>query len=134
MEKIIQFLNENNIGILATSTDNRPYIRLQHIHLIKDGKFYFTTANVKRAYKQLKDNPYIEFMATDDKYVTGKISGEIKFTDDINVKQMVMDNSPSVKKGYKNADNPIYEVFYLEHGEAVFSDLLSGKESEVFNF
>ena len=134
MEKVIGFLNENNIGIVATSSDNKPYTRVQHIHLIKDGVFYFTTANVKRAYKQFKENPYIEFIAMNDKYVTAKISGEIKFTDDINIKQMVMNNSPSVKQGYQKADNPIYEVFYLEHGQAVFSDLLSGKEMEIFNF
>lgn len=134
MKKIIEFLNENNIGIVATSSNNKPYTRVQHIHLIKDNIFYFTTANVKRAYKQLNENPYIEFISMDNKYATAKISGEIKFTDDINIKQMVMDNSPSVKEGYKNADNPIYEVFYLEHGQAVFSDLLSGKESEVFKF
>lgn len=134
MKKIIDFLNKNNIGIVATSSDNKPYTRIQHIHLIKDNVFYFTTANVKRAYKQLNENPYIEFISMDNKYVTVKISGETKFTNDINIKQMVMDNSPSVKQGYKSADNPIYEVFYLEHGEAVFSDLLSGKESEVFKF
>lgn len=134
MEKIVQFLNENNIGVVATSSENKPFVRIQHVHLIKDNVFYFTTANVKRAYNQLKENPFIEFLVMNDKYVTVKLSGEIKFTDDINVKQMVMDNSPSVKQGYKTADNPIYEVFYLEHGQAVFSDLLSGKESEIFNF
>ena len=134
MEKIVQFLNENNIGIVATSSDNKPYIRVQHVHFIKDNVFYFTTANVKRAYNQLKENPFIEFLVMNDKYVTVKLSGQIKFTDDINVKQMVMDNSPSVKQGYKIADNPVYEVFYLEHGQAIFSDILSGKESEVFDF
>lgn len=134
MEKIVQFLNENNIGIVATSSDNKPYIRVQHVHFIKDNVFYFTTANVKRAYNQLKENPFIEFLVMNDKYVTVKLSGQIKFTDDINVKQMVMDNSPSVKQGYKTADNPVYEVFYLEHGQAIFSDILSGKESEVFDF
>lgn len=134
MEKIIEFLNENNIGIVATSSDNKPYTRVQHIHLIKDGVFYFTTANVKRAYNQLNKNPYIEFISMNEKYATAKISGKIKFTDDINIKQMVMDNSPSVKQGYKSAENTIYEVFYLDHGQAVFNDLLSGKESEVFEF
>lgn len=134
MEKIVQFLNKNNIGVVATSNENKPFIRVQHVHLIKNNIFYFTTANIKRAYNQLKENPFIEFLVMDDKYVTAKLSGEIKFTDDINVKQMVMDNSPSVKQGYKIADNPLYEVFYLEHGQAVYSDLLSGKESEIFDF
>jgi uncharacterized pyridoxamine 5'-phosphate oxidase family protein len=134
MEKIINFLQENNIGILATSENNKPHGRPQHIHLIKDGKFYFTTANVKKAFAQLKENPYIEFIVTTPNFVTVRISGEIKFTSDINEKQMVIDNAPLVKKGYETADNPIFEVFYLEHGEANLSNLLSGQPAEIFTF
>ncbi|MEG0641835.1 MAG: pyridoxamine 5'-phosphate oxidase family protein [Clostridium sp.] len=134
MDKIINFLRENNVGVLATSENNKPHGRPQHIHLIKDGRFYFTTANVKKAYEQLKENPYIEFIVTTQNYVTVRINGEIKFTDDINEKQMVMDNAPLVKKGYQTADNKIFEVFYLEHGEAIMSDLMSGKPSETIKF
>jgi len=134
MDKLINFLRENNVGVLATSENNRPHGRPQHIHLIKDGRFYFTTANVKKAYAQLKENPYIEFIVTTQNFVTVKINGEIKFTNDINEKQMVMDNSPLVQKGYQTADNPIFEVFYLEHGEAILSDLLSGQTPEIFTF
>ena len=134
MDKIISFLQKNNVGILATSENDRPHGRPQHIHLIKDGKFYFTTANVKDAFSQLKANPYIEFIVTTQEYVTVRISGEIKFAKDIDEKQIVIDNSPLVKKGYQTADNPIFEVFYLEHGEASLSDLLSGNPSESFSF
>jgi len=84
MEKIINFLEKNNVGIVATSQNNKPHGRPQHIHLIRDGKFYFTTANVKKA--------------------------------------------------YGTADNPIFEVFYLQHGETSYSNLLSGEPSENFTF
>ena len=47
---------------------------------------------------------------------------------------MVIDNAPLVKKGYQAADNPIFEVFYLEHGEASLSDLSSDKATEIFTF
>jgi uncharacterized pyridoxamine 5'-phosphate oxidase family protein len=134
MDKIISFLQKNNVGILATSENNKPHGRPQHIHLIKDGKFYFTTANVKKVYTQLKENPYIEFIVTTPNFVTVRISGEIKFTNDINEKQMVLDNAPLVKKGYETANNPIFEVFYLEHGEASLSDMLSGQPAENFTF
>ena len=134
MDKIINFLRENNIGVLVTSENNKPHGRPQHIHLIKDGRFYFTTANVKKAYTQLKENPYIEFIVTTKDFVTVRINGEIKFTNDINEKQMVMDNSPLVKKGYQTSDNPIFEVFYLEHGEANLTELLSGEPPKNFMF
>jgi uncharacterized pyridoxamine 5'-phosphate oxidase family protein len=134
MEKIINFLEKNNVGVLATSENDKPHGRPQHIHLIRDGKFYFTTANIKKAYAQLKQNPYIEFIVTTPNYITVRISGKINFTSDINEKKMVLDNAPLVKKGYKTADNPIFEVFYLEHGEASMSDMLSGQPTEYFKF
>jgi uncharacterized pyridoxamine 5'-phosphate oxidase family protein len=134
MEKIINFLEKNNVGVLATSENDKPHGRPQHIHLIRDGKFYFTTANIKKAYAQLKQKPYIEFIVTTPNYITVRISGKINFTSDINEKKMVLDNAPLVKKGYKTADNPIFEVFYLEHGEASMSDMLSGQPTEYFKF
>lgn len=134
MEKIINFLQENRSGVLATSQNNKPHARPQHVHLIKDGKFYFTTANAKKAYAQLKENPYIEFVVTTEDFTIVRISGEIKFTNDIEEKQMVIDNAPLVKKGYKTADNPLLEVFYLEHGEASFTKLMSGNGAETFTF
>lgn len=134
MEKIISFLKENNVGILATAVNNIPHARPQHIHLIKDGKFYFTTANTKEAYKQLKENPHIEFVVTTKEYVTVRLSGKIEFSSDLEEKQLVIDNAPLVKKGYETADNPIFEVFYLQHGKVSYLELLSGKPIEVLEF
>jgi uncharacterized pyridoxamine 5'-phosphate oxidase family protein len=134
MDKIIEFLEKNNIGILATSEDNKPHGRPHHIHLIRDGKFYFTTANTKKAFAQLKGNPYVEFIVTTADFVTVRLSGKIEFAKDLAEKQLVIDNAPLVAKGYKTADNPIFEVFYLQHGEAIYSNILSGKPDEVFTF
>ncbi len=133
MDEIIKFLNENNVGALATSKNNRPYVRPHHVQLIKDGKFYFSSANIKKIYKQLQDNPCIEFSATSKDFVTVRLSGEIKFTDNIKVKELLINNCPLVKKGYQTANNPIFEVFYLEHGRAIMSDF-SGKPPREYNF
>ncbi|MCT4509092.1 MAG: pyridoxamine 5'-phosphate oxidase family protein [Tepidibacter sp.] len=134
MEKIIEFLEKNKSGVLATSQNNRPHARPQHVHFIKDGKFYFTTANVKKAYEQLKENPYIEFVVTTEDFTIVRISGEIKFTNSLDEKQMVIDNAPLVKKGYQTADNPLLEVFYLEHGEASLTKLFTKEPTETFTF
>jgi uncharacterized pyridoxamine 5'-phosphate oxidase family protein len=127
-------LEKNRSGVLATSKDNRPHARPQHVHLIKDGKFYFTTSSAKKAYAQLEENPYIEFVVTTDDFSIVRISGEIKFTEEIAEKQMVIDNAPLVKKGYQTADNPVLKVFYLEHGNASYMKLMSGQPAEEFTF
>lgn len=134
MEKIIKLLTENRSGVLATAENNRPHARPQHVHLIKDGKFYFTTSNEKDAFQQLKANPFIEFVVTTEDFTIARISGEVTFTDDIDEKQMVVDNAPLVKKGYESGSNPKLEVFYLETGEASIVNLFAGEPVEKFNF
>lgn len=133
MEQIIEVLKNTNTGALSTCVDNEPYVRPQHIHYIENNTFYFTTANIKQAYKQLKSNPVIEFMVTTDKFETVRLHGKIKFVTTLEMKQKVLDNAPLVKKGYKTADNPVYEVFYMESGLATFSDF-SGKPSRTIEF
>ncbi|MCT4563698.1 MAG: pyridoxamine 5'-phosphate oxidase family protein [Maledivibacter sp.] len=134
MKKIIDFLTENKSGVLATAQNNRPHARPQHVHLIKDGKFYFTTSNKKNAYKQLVENPYIEFVVTTEDFTITRISGAVKFTDSLDEKQLVIDNAPLVKKGYETADNPTLEVFYLDSGDASIVNLFSGEPVEKFKF
>ena len=134
MEKIIEFLTANKSGVLATAENNRPHARPQHVHLIKDGRFYFTTSNKKDAFKQLKANPFIEFVVTTEDFTIMRISGQVIFTDDLQEKQMVVDHAPLVKKGYESASNPTLEVFYLETGEASIVNLFSGQAAEKFNF
>ena len=133
MEKVIEFIKANNVGALATSVDNQPYLRPHHVHFIKDGKFYFTTANTKKAYKQMKSNPIVEFMTSSAEYVTVRLRGEVVFVNDMQTKEMIIENCPLVKMGYKTADNPIFEVFYIEHGEAIMSDF-SANPAEEFKF
>jgi uncharacterized pyridoxamine 5'-phosphate oxidase family protein len=65
--------------------------------------------------------------------VTVRISGKISFTEDLDKKQKALDASEMVKRGYKSADNPIFKVFYLEHGEAVISDF-SGQPPRTIEF
>jgi uncharacterized pyridoxamine 5'-phosphate oxidase family protein len=99
----------------------------------KDEKFYFCTANTKDVYKQMKENPFVEFTSTSKEMVTVRISGKAVFTDDINIKKEVLDSSPMVKGLYKSAENPVFEVFYIDHGKAVMSDF-SGQPPRVFEF
>jgi uncharacterized pyridoxamine 5'-phosphate oxidase family protein len=134
MEKIIEFLTANKSGVLATAENNKPHARPQHVHLIKDGRFYFTTSNKKDAFKQLEANPFIEFVVTTEDFTITRISGQVKFTDDLQEKQMVVDHAPLVKKGYESGSNPTLEVFYLETGEASMVNLFSGQPAEKFKF
>lgn len=122
MEEILRFLEKNYSGALATIDNGKPKVRPFGLIMEEKGKFYFCTANTKEVYKQLIKTPFIEFTATSQDMATIRLSGEIAFTTDISIKKRVLEKFESVRALYKSADNPVFEVFYIEHGEAVMSD------------
>jgi uncharacterized pyridoxamine 5'-phosphate oxidase family protein len=133
MQEIVKFLNQNTSGAFATVYNGKPSVRPWGFMMWKDEKFFFCTANTKDVYKQMKKNPFVEFTSTSKEMVTVRISGKAVFTDDINIKKEVLDSSPMVKGLYKSAENPVFEVFYIDHGKAVMSDF-SGQPPRVFEF
>jgi uncharacterized pyridoxamine 5'-phosphate oxidase family protein len=122
MEEILLILKENANGFLATVDDGKPRVRPFGFILDDENKLYFCTNSMKNVYKQLLLIPFIEFSVTTKEMKTLRISGEIKFCEDIAIKDRVLNVYEPIKQGYKTADNPIFQVFYMEHGEAIISD------------
>ena len=133
MEEVVKFLNENKMGNLATVENREPRVRPWGFMFEEDGKFYFCTANTKDVYKQLKSTPFVEFTATSSQFGWVRLRGEIKFCIDLKIKEKVLKTVPMVESMYKTADNPIFEVFFIEHGTAIMADF-SGKPSKNFEF
>ncbi|RYD04892.1 NimC/NimA family protein [Desulforamulus aquiferis] len=133
MKDVLSLLSENSSGALATVDNGKPRVRPWGFMMEKNGKFYFCTANTKDVFKQLQKTPYVEFTSTSKDMVTVRLSGEITFTHDLAIKQEILHNNPRVKGIYQTEDNPIFEVFYIEHGEATISDF-SGQPPRLFKF
>lgn len=133
MQEATKVLNENRVGSLATVNEGKPQVRPFEFQFEEKGKFYFCTANTKDIYKQLKAQPAIQFATTSKDYVTVRISGEIKFSNDLQIKERIISNNDLVRSIYRTADNPTFEIFYLEHGEAVVSDF-SGQPPRKYSF
>ena len=133
MEEVVKFLNENKMGNLATVENGEPRVRPWGFMFEEDGKFYFCTANTKDVYKQLKSTPFVEFTATSSQFGWVRLRGEIKFCIDLKIKEKVLKTVPMVESMYKTADNPIFEVFFIEHGTAIMADF-SGQPSKNFEF
>lgn len=119
MEEVIKFLKENRIGFLASVDNGRPRVRPFGFMLEEKGKLYFCTNTTKEVYKQLKSIPYIEFSCTNKEFNTWlRLSGQITFSDDREMKEKIIESNDLLKNVYKTADNPIFTIFYLEHGSA----------------
>ena len=54
------------------------------------------------------------------------------FSDDLALKQKVLDSSTLVKSIYETADNPSFELFFLEEAQACIDDL-SGNPTQIID-
>ena len=133
MREVIDFLNSNAMGSLATVENGKPRVRPWGFMFEQDGKLWFCTGNTKDVFQQLQKNPAIEFTSSSQAYVTVRVRGEVKFSKDLDIKKKIIEYSPIVKSVYKTPENPTFEIFYLEHGKAIISDF-SGQPPKTFEF
>ena len=122
MKKVVDFLHSNPVQYLATvSRDGKAKCRPFMFCFEKDSKLWFCTNNTKDVYKDMIANPEIEISVSSPEYVWIRLAGKAVFENNIEVKQACM-NNPIVKGQYQTADNPIFEVFYLENPHGTISD------------
>jgi len=81
----------------------------------------------------LQQNPFAAFTCTTNDMVTVRLSGEVIFIDDLALKKKIFEKQPGIQAIYNSADNPVFEVFYIEHGKAIISDF-SGKPPRTITF
>lgn len=133
MKEVVEFLQANPVQYLATvGRDGKAKCRPFMFCLEKNGKLWFCTNNTKNVYKDMIANPEIEISVSDANYAWIRLNGKAIFENNMVVKEACMKN-PIVKKQYNTADNPIFEVFYLENAKATIADF-SGNPPKIFEF
>lgn len=133
MKEVVEFLQRNITGVLATVDNGQPKARPFQLMFVEEGKFFFCTSNKKEVFQQLQANPYVEFTSTAPNFAWVRLNGAVKFSSNLADKEKVLATSGLVKSIYQTADNPIFEVFYLEHGKAILADF-SGQPPQNFDF
>lgn len=86
-----------------------------------DGKLWFCTNNTKDVYKDMQENPEIEISVSSPSCAWIRLHGTAVFENNMAAKEMCIAN-PIVKGQYQTADNPIFEVFYLDNAHGVIAD------------
>ena len=132
-QQMVTIMNENRSGYLASIDKGRPRVRPFEFQFEESGRLVFCTNNKKEIFEQLTKNPDIEFSTTSPQMVTVRIQGKVRFKDDKKAKERIISENKLVGSLYKTADNPIFEVFYLEHGDVIISDF-SGNPPRKFSF
>ena len=114
MNKVIEFLKENPVQYLATvGRDGKAKCRPFMFAGEMDGKLWFCTNNTKDVYLDMQSNPEIEISVSSPSYAWIRLHGKAVFENNMAAKEMCIAN-PIVKGQYETADNPIFEVFYLD--------------------
>lgn len=133
MKEVIDFFIKNPVGCLATTESGKPRVRPFQFMVAADNKFWFCTANTKDVYRQLVANPVVEFVALSPAYQFMRMSGEITMSNDMKIKKQIIDTNELVRSVYKTPENPIFEVFCIEHGTVKIADL-SGQPPRFVTF
>ena len=122
MKKVVEFLQANPVQYLATvGRDGKAKCRPFMFSAEVRGKLWFCTNNQKDVYKDILENPEIQISVSSPKYEWIRLSGKAVFENNMEVKKICIEN-PIVKGQYKTADNPIFEVFYIENPHGVIAD------------
>lgn len=130
MNDVVKFLQENPVQYLATvGRDGTAKCRPFMFCFEQDGKLWFCTNNTKDVYKDIQANPYIEVSVSSPAYAWVRLNGKAVFENYMAVKEGCM-NNPIVKGQYQTAENPIFEVFYLEGAKAVIADFSGNPPKE----
>ena len=122
MTKVAEFLQANPVQYLATvGRDGKAKCRPFMFCFEKDDKLWFCTNSTKNVYKDMQANPEIEISVASPEYAWIRLAGKAVVENNMEVKEDCMAN-PIVKKQYQTADNPIFQVFYLENPHGVIAD------------
>lgn len=122
MSKVVEFLQANPVQYLATvGRDGKAKCRPFMFLFKQDGKLWFCTNSTKDVYKDMQANPEIEVSVSSPDYAWIRLHGKAVFENNTAVKEGAM-NNPIVKGQYQTADNPIFEVFYIEDAHGIIAD------------
>lgn len=128
----LAMLEKGKFVFLATCEDGKPHVRPFGFMGEHEGKLWFCTATNKAVYAQLARNPNVELAVTTvPDMLTLRIQGQAAFADNRAVKEAIMQRSEVVRSIYKSADNPVFVVFSIEHGEGTITDM-KGNPPEHF--
>lgn len=122
MKRVVTFLKENPVQYLATvgrdgTAKCRPFMFAGEL----DSRLWFCTNNQKEVYKDMLANPGVELSVSSPSYAWLRLHGKAVFENNREAKELCMAN-PIVRGQYGDAENPIFEVFYLDEPHGMIAD------------
>ncbi len=134
LKEYAQFANDNPTCYLATVDGDQPRVRAIGMWFADETGFYFQSQTTKAMVKQLEKNNKLEaYFCTRDFSKAMRVSGKVKFIDDVALRTRCIKERPNVKNyGITDPNNPLLAVFHLYTGEAYFWTMADNmKEADI---
>ena len=120
MKEVLEFLENAGVYYLATSKDNKPYVRPFGTVNIFENKLYIQTGKVKNCYKEIIDNPYVEISAFfEGKWI--RISGKLVSDDRVEAKKSMLDKYPNLRGMYNEFDGNTIVLYFVDAVATIYS-------------
>ena len=126
MKEAFAFLKAAKVFYIATVEGDQPRVRPFGAICEFEGRFYITTANTKKVYAQIKQNPKVEICAmAGGKWI--RLAAELVEDDRREARAAMLEANPSLRNLYA-ADDGVMVVLYLKNATA---DICSFTEPTV---
>lgn len=123
LQAVVAFVDDCGLGFLGTKgTCGNPRVRPMQSILYRNDRIYFATATTKNLYKHIQHHPGIEYCACARDGSFLRLRGEARIANHLDAKEAMLAKYPIVREIYKDASNPEFVVFYLEHISAQLED------------
>ncbi len=138
LQDCIEFAGRNRMAWFATAEGSQPRVRALGLWFADKNGFYFQTGGMKDVYRQLKNNPRVEFAFYEPGDATGKmlrVCGTVEFLDDPELKRKVLIDRPFLRQFGLTEGSPDLIIFRLARGEAHFWSMETNlKPKEIIRF
>ena len=112
--EILEFLNANPVCYLATSVNNKPYVRGMRMVSADEKGLIFQTQDWKDLSKQMKANPSVEvcfYNAKDNVQV--RVTGKATQVEDLDLKKKIVEQRPFLKPLTEKEGFGVIRVFRI---------------------
>jgi len=115
-EKVTQFLQNNSVAYIATSSDDIPTVRVMQILSIHENEIIFNTKQFKQSYRDLCKNKNIEIcFYNNNTYEQIRVYGKAEEINDTNFKKQIIEDYPQLQPLVEKEGIEIIKPFKIKN-------------------
>jgi uncharacterized pyridoxamine 5'-phosphate oxidase family protein len=118
-KEIFDFIKSNPVFALATSQDNKPYVRMMMLYRADDNGILFTTGENKDVHRHLQDNPQVQMcFYNHQEGLQVRVEGTAEVIENLELKKQIVKDYPFLKEWVDREGYEVLVVYCLANGKA----------------